>query len=263
MAPLLVVTGGLGRVASALRPALARRYRLRLVDRERPEQSPSGDVELVAADLGEPGVADRVLSGADAVLHLAGTADPRVGWDEAYRGNVAVTCKLLHAAASLGVPRVVLASSVHAVGEYNRPAYRPVSDALPPRPCCPYGLSKAMIETLGRYHADTTDASVICLRFGLTGWPLIEERYLGMWLSDTDAGRLVTAALTAPVRFGTYVGASGNSRRHWDLARAVAELGYEPQDDSEVFASTAGPPTETVCRLFDESENTAPATTQP
>ncbi|HEY3001642.1 MAG TPA: NAD(P)-dependent oxidoreductase [Kribbellaceae bacterium] len=253
MHPLLVVTGGLGRVAGVLRSRLAERYELRLVDRETGRAAP-GDV--IVADLAVPGAAGRVLAGADAVLHLAGDADPRIGWDRAYRANVVPARAVLDAAARHRIPRVVLASSLHVLGEYNRPEYRPVSDELPPRPCCPYGLSKVVVEALGRLHAGTTGASVVCLRLGLTGWPLTEARYLGMWLSDDDAGRLVRAALTTTVRYGTYIGVSANTRHHWDTAHAADDLGYHPHDDSEHLAATAGPPTETLCRLFGESENT-------
>ncbi|MGP3958042.1 NAD-dependent epimerase/dehydratase family protein [Nonomuraea sp. 3N208] len=251
--PTVVVTGGLGRVAQLIRPTLATRYRLRLLDREAYTAE-----EYVRADLTEPGAAIEALRGATALVHLAGSANPRIGWDQAYRANIVSTQWLLDAAAATGVPRVVLASSVHAIGEYNRPQYRPVPHDVPPWPCCPYGLSKVVIETLGRHHAESTGASVICLRLGLVGWPLVEERHLGMWLSDGDAVQLFEAALTAPVPYGVYTGVSANSRHHWDISRARDELGYHPRDDSESQAVGAGPPTEVLCRLFDETENTIP-----
>jgi hypothetical protein len=260
--PLVVITGGLGRVASVLRPRLRGRYRLRLVDRAhvvdrdaRAERSPTPGEELVTADIGEAGAAVGVLEGAEAVVHLAAIADPRIGWDEAYQANVAPTAVLLDAAATCGVPRVVVASSVHAMGEYNRPAYRPVECSWAPRPCCPYGLSKVVAEALARHHAETVGAAVVCLRLGLTGWPLTEERHLGMWLSDDDAGRLFDAALRAPVRFGVYFGVSANTRRHWRTDDATAELGYQPRDDSEALAPATGPSSGAPCRLYDDNKD--------
>ena len=40
--------------------------------------------------------------------------------------------------------------------------------AWEPRPCCPYGLSKVVVEALGRLHAELTGAFVVCLRPGAT-----------------------------------------------------------------------------------------------
>lgn len=250
MAPLVVVTGGLGHVGRAIRPFLRGGHRLRIVDRQ-PGPVVDGE-ELVVAELDKPGVADEVTRGADAVIHLAGNGNPRAGWEEVYAANVVTTARLLDAAAA---PRIVLASSLHVLGEYNRPRFRPVGQDLVPRPCCPYGLSKVVVESLGRLHHERTGASVVSLRLGLTGWPVVEERYLGMWLSGRDAGALFAAALTAPVGFGAYTAVSANTRRHWDLAATTGALGYLPRDDSEPLAPGAGPPTEVLCRLFGADEN--------
>ncbi len=224
-APLVVITGGLGRVATVLLPHLRQHYRLRLIDRAIPDRAvPLEDgVEAQQADIGDPDAAYKVFEGADAILHLAANGSPWQSWDSVYAANVRPTQVVLDAAAAHGVPKLVLASSVHAVGEYNRPAYWPVSPRLDPRPCCPYGLGKVVMEVLARTHADRTGASVTCLRLGLTGW-------------------------------GLTFGVSANSRNHWDITSARTELGYRPQDDSELLADRTGPASGPVCRLFDDSE---------
>ncbi|GAA1611474.1 NAD(P)-dependent oxidoreductase [Kribbella karoonensis] len=246
--PLVVITGGLGRVATVVLPALRERYRVRLVDRA---TTGTRTAEVVQADIGEPEAAHRAFAGAEAVLHLAGNSSPWQTWDSVYAANVRTTQIVLEAAAAHAVPKVVLASSIHALGEYNRPAYWPVDPRLDPRPCCPYGLGKVVLEALGRTHAERTGASVTCLRLGLTGWPPTERRYLGQWLSDGDAGRLVLAALRGGERYGVHFGVSANSRNEWDITSARHELGYRPEDDSEAFADRAGPSSGPVCRLFD------------
>jgi uronate dehydrogenase len=234
--PLLVLTGGLGRVGQLLRPRLREKYRLRIVDRATGvPASLVDDEELVMADVRAAGDA---LAGASALLHLAGNPLPGADWESLYVDNVAATRWLLGAAAQRRVPRVVLASSVHALGAYHQERRYPVDPAWAPRPCCPYGLSKVVVETLGRFHAENTNASVVCLRFGQTGWPLTHEQELGVWLSDGDAGRLVVSALTAPVKYGVYFGVSANTRREWNISTTVAELGYRPQDDSERYAGS-------------------------
>jgi nucleoside-diphosphate-sugar epimerase len=255
-APLVVVTGGLGRVGNVLLPHLRQHYRLRLVDRAIPDRAvPAGDgVEAQQADIGDPDAAYKAFEGADAILHLAANGSPWQSWDSVYAANVRPAQVVLEAAAAHGVPKLVLASSVHAMGEYNRPAYWPVSPRLDPRPCCPYGLGKVVMEVLAKSHADRTGASVTCLRLGLTGWGMNERRYLGQWLSDGDAGRLVLAALRAREPYGVHFGVSANTRNHWDITSARTELGYRPQDDSELLADATGPASGPVCRLFDDSE---------
>jgi uronate dehydrogenase len=255
--PLAVVTGGFGRVGTLLRPALLGSHRLRLVDRVAGETGPGE--EAMTADLADPGVADRALAGASALIHLAADARPSATWEEVHRANVAVTAGLLGAAAAHGVPRVVLASTVHAMGEYNRPEHYPVDPAWPPRPCCSYGLSKIVVESMGRLHAERTGASVVALRLGMTGYGASEQRYLGFWLSDGDVRALFTAALTAGPGWSVHFGVSANSRQQWDTGSAARELGYAPADDSERFAGTARPSTGLParpgdhgrCRMFD------------
>jgi len=254
--PLVVVTGGLGRVATVLRPYLRPRYRLRLVDRAMPSEPIPAEpgVEVRQVDIGDPDAAYEVFDGADGILHLAANSSPWQDWNSVQVANVGSAQAVFEAAAARAVPKVVLASSLHAMGEYNRPQYRPVSPLLDPRPCCPYGLGKVVMEALGRSHAKRTGASVTCLRLGLTGWPLTEERYLGMWLSDGDAGRLVLAALQAREQYGVHFGVSANTRNQWDITSARHELGYVPEDDSELLADRTGPSSGPVCRLFDDSQ---------
>ncbi|GAA3556441.1 NAD(P)-dependent oxidoreductase [Nonomuraea rosea] len=243
-----------------IRPALLAEHRLRIVDRVAGEVRPGE--EAVIADLSRPGVPEQALAGASGVIHLA--ADPRVAasWEEVYHANVVLTRRVLDAASARGVPRVVLASTVHVMGEYNRPEHRPVDPAWEPRPCCSYGLSKVVVEALGRLHADRTGASVVGLRLGGLGYALDEARYLGMWLSGRDAGALMRAALTAGPGWSVHFGMSANTRRHWDLGSA-RKLGYAPQDDSEPYAATAGPPATVTCRIFDDRENPPAGTEQP
>jgi hypothetical protein len=247
-APLVVVTGGLGRVATVLLPWLRKHYRLRLVDRA---MSTAPTDEVVQADISDRDAQGRVFAGADAILHLAANSSPWQTWDSVYAANVRTAQAVLEAAATHAVPKLVLASSLHALGEYNRPVHWPVDPRLDPRPCCPYGLGKVVLEALGRTHAERTGVSVTCLRLGLTGWPPNERRYLGQWLSDDDAGRLVLAALQAGERYGVHFGVSANTRNHWDITSARHQLGYRPEDDSEALADRAGPSSGPVCRLFD------------
>jgi nucleoside-diphosphate-sugar epimerase len=236
---MLIVTGGLGRVATVLRPVLP--PDTRLIDLQ------PGAEQL---DLSDPHQAAEAVRGADAVLHLAASPSPGQDWSTAYWGNVAVTEVLLRAC-ERRVPRIVLASSVHAMGLYHRSGRELISPEWTPWPCCAYGASKVAVENLGRRHAERYGVSVICLRLGSTGYPLLEQRYANMQLSDRDARQLVLAALTADVQFGVYFGVSANTPARWDITNARAELGYQPVDDSAVLDIPEDQPYEFPnCHMF-------------
>jgi hypothetical protein len=51
-----------------------------------------------------------------------------------------------------------------------------------------------------------------------------------------------------------HFGVSANTRNHWDITSARHELGYRPEDDSELLADRTGPSSGPVCRLFDDSQ---------
>lgn len=250
--PLLVVTGGMGRVAGVLRPRLRERYRLRLVDRVAGPVA-AGE-EAVVTDLASPAAAEEALRGADALLHLAGEPEPGADWERLYASNIVLTARVLAAAAA--VPKIVFGSSLHAAGGDNRPEYYPVDPTREPHPCCAYGVSKVVAESLARLHTGTYGSSVVCLRLGLTGFPLTEPGHAGLWLSDDDAGRLVVAGLAAEVGFGVYFGVSAHSPPHWDTARTTDELGYVPKDDPAALLEERG-----RCRACtgDTSPHAAPA----
>jgi nucleoside-diphosphate-sugar epimerase len=236
---MLVVTGGLGRVATVVRPALP--PDARLIDL-RP-----GAEQL---DLTDPRQAAEAVRGADAVLHLAANPSPGQDWGTAYAENVAVAEALLRACEDR-VARIVLASSVHAMGLYHRPGRELISPEWTPRPCCAYGKAKVAVEELGRLHAERYGVSVICLRLGSCGYPLIGQRFADMHLFDRDARQLVLAALSADVRFGVYFGVSANTPARWDISNTRAELGYRPLDDSAVLDIPEDQPYEFPdCHMF-------------
>ncbi len=236
---MLIVTGGLGRVAAVLRPALP--PDTRLVD-----VRPGAD----QLDLSDPRQAAEAVRGADAILHLAADPSPGRDWTTTYQRNVAVTEILLQACEDR-VPRIVLASSVHVMGLYHRRGAELISPEWTPSPCCAYGEGKVAVEQLGRRHAERYGVSVICLRLGSTGYPLAGPRFSDMRLSDRDARHLVLAALTAEVGFGVYFGVSANTPARWDISNARAELGYQPVDDSALLDVPEDVPYEFPnCRMF-------------
>jgi uronate dehydrogenase len=187
----------------------------------------------VVAEIGDRAALDRAAAGVDAVVHLAGVAG-EAAFPEILEANIDGTYQVFEAGRRSGVPRIVYASSNHAVGFTPRCELAGVD--LPPRPDTYYGLSKVFGEALGRLYVDRYGMEVVCLRIG--SWQDRPERprHLATWLSPADGVRLLHAALSAPdVGFTVVYGISANTRAWWDLAPARA-LGYLSVDDAEDYA---------------------------
>jgi uronate dehydrogenase len=230
----VLLTGAAGLVGTMLRAELpGHGHRLRLFDRAPIPAEPAA----ITADLADSAALAAAASGVDAIVHLAGIPS-EAPFADILATNIVGTHQLYEAARAAGVRRVVFASSNHAVGFTGRPA---AGDAVPGdtphRPDTYYGLSKCFGEDLASLYADRYGIDTVSLRIGSCFPEPTTVRHLGTWLSPGDCGRLVHAALTAPVRGHVAVfGISANTRAWWDLGPARA-LGYDPQDDAERFAS--------------------------
>ncbi|HTJ37962.1 MAG TPA: NAD(P)-dependent oxidoreductase [Dactylosporangium sp.] len=218
---MIVLTGAAGGVASLLR----------LDGPVRRTDLVAADPDIVAGDLADPQFCRSVVRGADAIVHLAGQADPSTPWPGLRTPNADVTANVLDAAVAAGVPRVVLASSLHAVAGHVDAGLTFVGEDLPPHACCPYGAAKVLAEQLARCYADVWGLTAICLRLGGVLARPMAQSWRGGWLSPGDLNRLVTAALTADVRFGIYHGVSANTPQVYGYGLP----GYAPEDDSSTF----------------------------
>ncbi|MDX2709847.1 NAD(P)-dependent oxidoreductase [Streptomyces sp. PA03-6a] len=224
--------GGLGTLMRELLPAYG--YRLRLLDMRPVEGAP----DAITADLADRAALREAVRGVDAIIHLAGIS-LEAPFEKILRANIEGTYHLYEAAREEGVPRIVFASSNHAVGFTPRPVgddpLIPVD--TPRRPDTFYGLSKCFGEDLAQLYWDLHGLETVSIRIGSCFREPTSVRMLSVWMSPEDGARLVHAALTAEGVGHTVVhGSSANTRLWWDLSSARA-LGYEPRDDSEPFAA--------------------------
>lgn len=237
MTARILITGAAGIVGSLMRPRLAAPGRvLRLLDvaEQRPAEE-GEEVELVTASVTDLEAVERACEGVDAVIHLGGHSLERP-WAEILEVNINGTHAVLEAARRAGVKRVVLASSNHAVGFYER-ASGEAGDALFPQPDSYYGVSKVALEALGSMYSARYGLDVIAIRIGSCFEKPRDVRMLSTWLSPDDGARLFEACLSAPSPgFRVVWGVSDNTRR-WFSLEAARELGYVSEDDSEVFAA--------------------------
>ena len=230
----VVVTGAAGDIGRTLVPGLIELgHDLRGIDLVRPDE-PWADA-VVVADIGRDERAlVEAVAGVDAVVHLAARA-AESDFETAIDSHVRLTHRVLEAARTTDVGRVVYASSNHAVGFAPRQAL--LSDRERGRPDGFYGVGKVAAEALCSLYHDRFGMQVACLRIGSFRDRPVARRHLSTWLSPGDAVRLFGACLTAPdLGFAIVYGMSANRRAWWDLAGARA-LGYTPADDAERWAT--------------------------
>ncbi|CAB3811015.1 NAD-dependent epimerase/dehydratase family protein [Achromobacter denitrificans] len=232
----VLITGAAGNIGKCLRDQLRGRYALlRLADIAEQEPAREGE-EICAIDVRDMSSVERCMEGIDCVVHLAGI--PGVDtWEKILPMNIDGCYNVFEAARRQNVPRVIFASSNHAVGYHRREKF--LDNTVEPRPDSLYGVSKVFGETLGRMYADKYGMSVACLRIGTFRTPdhPSEARQLLTWISHKDMAELTRCCIEhESYHFAVAYGVSNNLRNRWDNSN-VKFLGYQPQDDSEVFAA--------------------------
>lgn len=227
----VLITGATGGVGLHLVQGLGEEYDL--IQHGRTPRTPEQEGALHKADISAYPEVLALMDGVDTVVHLAGAASPESDWDDVLETNIVGTRHVLEAAREAGVRRVVLASSNHAMGMYDRLEQWPVYPDTLPRADSLYGVSKIFGEALGRFYHDEHGLDVISLRIGwVTEDPLeAEEDVLrAMWLSPGDCVRVVRRAIEAETTFGLYYAISDNPNRRWSMTNTTLELGYRPED---------------------------------
>jgi nucleoside-diphosphate-sugar epimerase len=125
-------------------------------------------VEVVVADLTDYGQAIDVLQGVEAVVHLANIPGPGKAPPAAtFNVNTTMNFNVFHAAAQLGLQRVVWASSETTLGlPFDvPPRYAPIDEEHFPFPTTTYALSKVVAETLAEQIAGWSGIPFVALRF--------------------------------------------------------------------------------------------------
>ncbi len=231
----VVITGAAGTIGTATRPLLAAEGRtLRLTDVVEPESPVGAGEEWTTADLADTDALERVFQGADLVVHLGGIPNEQA-WEDIDEVNITDTRNVLESARRAGVTRVLLASSIHAVG-FHTLADAGRTAVLLPRPDTYYGVSKAAMEALGSLYVDRFGMSIVSARIANFGERPSGGIGLYTWLAPSDMALLVEAAgaLTEPGHHIVW-GISNNTRRTAS-AEAGHAIGFYPQEDAERFA---------------------------
>lgn len=162
----IIVTGGSGKAGRAVIQDLTDHgYTVRNVDLA---ASPNPDVPSLIADLTDYGQTVDALAGYDAVVHLAAIPAPNIQPSAAtFRTNITSTYNVFQAAVTLGMQRVVWASSETTLGlpfDREQPDYAPIDEGQTPLPESSYALSKVLGEEMAQQFNRWSGMPIVGLR---------------------------------------------------------------------------------------------------
>ena len=214
------------------------------------------DIDSTVLDASDRDAFVDALDGADVLVHLAWAPASRGEWTGEDEVNVRMAVNAFEAARENGVERVVMASSIHVFGMYNRddpsefesvvedPTTTVTTDTQP-RPDTYYGVAKVAVEALSTYYADRHGLEVVVVRIG---WVMPRDELRGtrselddkhrfaraMWLDPRDCRALFRAAADHPVdRSPVFAhGISDNGDRYLTLTETMQRLDYRPEEDA-------------------------------
>jgi nucleoside-diphosphate-sugar epimerase len=188
-----VVTGGSGNLGRwTVKALIEAGYEVLSLDSVR---APERLCECWTADLTQSGPVYEALQSADCVVHLAAHQAPFMAADtDVFRNNIAITYNVMKAAADIGVPRVVHASSIAAFGfayatKTMVPDYLPLDEEYLCKPQDPYALSKVFGEQLADSFVGISEMTVASLRIAGVNFDLAYETLPERWADPAKGAR--------------------------------------------------------------------------
>lgn len=183
----VLVTGGSGLAGTHIVPVLLDRgHEVVSVDSQPPQgglgrvQEGRAGLTLMQVDTTDFGQVTAAAKGADAVVHLA--AIPNPVWrpeHEVFRINMLSNWNVLEAAEAHGIGKVMMASSINAVGAsfwtFQPREYMPIDEELPTKAADAYAQSKWLGEQM---------AEAFCRRRPMQ---IASMRYHGLWTRERQS----------------------------------------------------------------------------
>lgn len=154
-------------------------------------ESVGKSVTLIAGDILDAPLLQRVAKKADVIVHLAANTGVSLSVENPRAdcmANVIGTLNVLEAARLNKVNKVVFASSGAPIGECEPP----IHEEMPAHPVSPYGASKLAGEAYCSAYARTFGVETVCLRFGNVYGPRsahkssVVAKFIGAALTGKD-----------------------------------------------------------------------------
>ncbi|MFL7807947.1 MAG: NAD-dependent epimerase/dehydratase family protein [Anaerolineae bacterium] len=240
----VLVTGGTGNVGrAAVDRLVSHGHRVRVIGR-------TEDVAIEGAEYRPCDISDferlqEQVRGMQAVVHLAAIPHPSLApGQEIFRVNCAGTYNVFRAAAEEGIHRVVVASSINALGFYfgarSFPIrYLPIDEAHPTCTTDPYSFSKQALEAIASYFWRREGISSVCLRLPAVyeadgeRWNLLLE-FVSRCRRDTEE-LLTTPPERQRVRIREIIERTEqlHAERHWE--QPLTDYGMHLPDAPLIF----------------------------
>ena len=234
----VTIIGGAGTIGSILYEGLRDKYDIVILDKNVSEQS----AEFVMVDATNfESLLDSIPKDSDALINLLTIKTKNdlkdvQNFHKMTNIHFISSFYVMHAAISLGIPKVVYASSNHTTDYYEKNGFsslgREINTSDYPHSCGLYGVLKFASENIGQLLASQTDdLSIINLRIGSVHPDehkavKEDERLIRTLLSHKDTVQLFDSAIQSTVRYGTYYGVSDNPSKPWSTESAKRELGF-------------------------------------
>lgn len=188
--------------------------------------------EFINCPLGNLEAVIDLVDGVDGIVHLGGMSVENT-FETILDSNLRGTYNLFEAARKTGKPRILFASSNHAIGFHTRETK--LDGDSPFRPDSLYGVSKCFGENLAQLYYAKFGIESVSVRIGSCFPKPVDRRMLATWLSYGDYVSLVKAVFESSRTGAAMIyGASANREQWWDNSHA-AFLGWTPKDTSEIY----------------------------
>lgn len=228
----LLITGANRGLGAVCRTRLQHMADIIRISARKPLDPVQPHEEVVLGDLSDKHAVEDMVRGCDGIVHMGGQS-VEAPWEVIRASNIDGMYNLFEAARKHGQPRIIFASSNHAIGYYKQSER--IDASVPTRPDSLYGVSKVFGEALARMYYDKFGIETATIRIGSCFPEPQDHRMLSTWLSYDDFIRLIERIFMAP-RLGCPIiyGASANQAGWWDNQQ-TAYIGWQPQDSSEQF----------------------------
>jgi uronate dehydrogenase len=228
----LLITGANGGLGSVCRERLPHMADVLRLGARKGLGEAADHEEIFYCDLADKDAVEEMVKDCDGIVHLGGQAT-EAKWETIKTANLEGMYNLYEAARKTSKPRILFASSNHAIG-FHKQTERLDANSLT-RPDGLYGVSKVFGEALASMYHDKFGIETACVRIGSCFPKPTNHRMLSTWMSYDDFVLLIERVFSVPVLGCPIIyGASNNTASWWDN-REVAYLGWNPKDDGEAY----------------------------